>query len=130
MDFTATGKITFALPEQSGTSRAGNAWKKRNFVLETMDSYPTKICFELFGDRVDQNPLAVGDVIRLTFDIDSHEYNDRWYTTIRGIRTEKMSTAAGVAPEQTVNYAPATPVPPAADPFSPAPASPTDDLPF
>ena len=28
------GKIILALPEQSGVSKAGNAWKKREYVLE------------------------------------------------------------------------------------------------
>ena len=38
-----TGKIILALPEMSGTSRAGNAWKKREYVLETQETYPRKI---------------------------------------------------------------------------------------
>lgn len=128
MEYKTTGKIIVALPEVSGTSRAGNVWKKRNYVLETMDSYPTKIYFEFFGDRADNNPLSVGDVVNLYFDIESHEYNERWYTSIRGLRAEKTG---GAAPQPAaVNYAPAAPVMPEADPFNPAAPSATDDLPF
>ncbi len=69
------GKIILALPEQSGVSRAGNNWKKREYVLETHETYPKKVFFVLFGDRADQYPLNVGDEIRLSFDINSREYN-------------------------------------------------------
>ena len=55
------GKIIVALPEVSGTSRAGNEWKKREYVLETQEQYPRKVFFNFFGDKVDQYPLAVGD---------------------------------------------------------------------
>lgn len=130
MELKITGKIIAAMPEQSGTSSRGNAWKKRNYVLETMDSYPTKVCFEFFGDRVDNNPLAIGNVINLYFDIDSHEYNERWYTTIRGLRAEQLQATGAPVQPAAVNYAPATPVVPEADPFNPAAPSPTDDLPF
>lgn len=125
-----TGKIIVALPEQGGTSRSGNAWKKRQYVLETLDNYPTKIAFEFFGDRADQYPLAVGDTVKVSFDIDSHEYNGRWFTSIRGWKAEKeVNPAAG---------APAAAPAPAADPFAgapapapfPASADPSDDLPF
>ena len=43
-----TGKIILALPEMSGTSKAGNAWKKREYVLETQEQYPKKIHFDFF----------------------------------------------------------------------------------
>ena len=68
-----SGKIILALPEMSGTSKAGNAWKKREYVLETQEQFPKKIHFDFFGERADQYPLSVGDTIRLSFDIESRE---------------------------------------------------------
>ena len=47
-----TGKIIIALPEMSGTSKAGNAWKKREYVLETQETYPKKVFFNFFGDQI------------------------------------------------------------------------------
>ena len=82
------GKIIVALPEVSGTSKAGNAWKKREYVLETVETYPKKVHFDFFGERADQYPLNVGDEIKLSFDIESREYNGRWYTSIRGWKSE------------------------------------------
>ncbi len=92
-----TGKIIVALPEMSGTSKAGNAWKKREYVLETQETYPRKIHFDFFGERADQFPLNVGDVIKLSFDIESREYNGRWFTSIRGWKSEPASAAGPAA---------------------------------
>lgn len=127
------GKIILALPEASGTSKNGNAWKKREYVLETQETYPRKIHFDFFGERADQYPLQVGDFIKLSFDIESREYNNRWYTSIRGWKSEPATVAAPAAPAA----APAQdfPVPPApAAPANPFPAdlgnNSGDDLPF
>ncbi len=87
------GKIIIALPEMSGTSKSGNAWKKREYVLETQETYPRKVHFDFFGERADQYPLAVGDDVTLSFDIESREFNGRWYTSIRGWKAEKSGTA-------------------------------------
>ena len=78
-----TGKIIVALPETGGTSAKGNVWKKREYVLETQETYPKKVAFNFFGDRVDQFPLQVGQVVKISFDIDSREYNGRWYVDCR-----------------------------------------------
>lgn len=123
-----TGKIIVALPEVSGVSKAGNAWKKRSYVLETLDNYPTKIAFDFMGERADQYPLSVGEEVKLSFDIDSHEYNGRWFISIRGWKAEKVQGTAAPAPAAA----------PATDPFAAAQApstftpsaDPNDDLPF
>ncbi|MDE5608587.1 MAG: DUF3127 domain-containing protein [Muribaculaceae bacterium] len=123
-----TGKIIVALPEVSGTSKAGNVWKKRQYVLETQDNYPTKIAFEFFGERADQYPLSVGEVVKLSFDIDSHEYNGRWFTSIRGWKADKVDGSMSAAPAS----APAdfgAPAPAPAPTFTPS-ADANDDLPF
>lgn len=127
-----TGKIILALPEMTGTSKAGNAWKKREYVLETQDSYPKKIFFDFFGDRADQFPLTVGQVIKLSFDIESREYNGRWYTSIRGWRAEDANTPAAAAPAPAYGMPAATAgaVPPPPAVAQPIPAQDNEDLPF
>ncbi|MDE6831651.1 MAG: DUF3127 domain-containing protein [Muribaculaceae bacterium] len=120
-----TGKIIVALPEVSGTSKAGNMWKKRQYVLETQDNYPTKIAFEFFGDKADQYPLSVGEVIKLSFDIDSHEYQGRWFTSIRGWKADKADGNMAAATSAPMDYG--TPAP--APTFTPS-ADSNDDLPF
>ena len=50
-----TGRIIAVLPVQGGISKNGNEWKKQEYVLETHDQYPKKVCFQIFGaDRIDQ----------------------------------------------------------------------------
>lgn len=125
----AVGKIIAKLPPQSGTSKAGNPWSKQEYVLETQDAYPKKIFFSFFGDRANQYPLEVGQTIRLSFDIDSHEYNGRWFTNINAWKAEPADAAApAVAPAAAQQPYAGAPVPP--DPAPDLSAESTDDLPF
>ena len=119
------GKIIVALPEMSGVSKSGNNWKKREYVLETQETYPRKVHFDFFGDRADQYPLSVGDDITLSFDIESREYNGRWFTSIRGWKAEKNGAAQPAA--QPFQNMPDVPPAPAFDPMQ---SSSDEDLPF
>ncbi|MBQ3555601.1 MAG: DUF3127 domain-containing protein [Bacteroidales bacterium] len=111
------GKVVTVLPQQSGTSQAGNQWKKQEFVIETHDQFPKKICLTLFGDRVDQYPIAQNDEIVASIDIESREYNGRWYTNVNAWKIEKATAEAAPAPQPA-------PVP------SFEPQSEVDELPF
>ncbi len=134
------GKIILKLPLQTGVSKAGNNWSKQEYVLETQDNFPKKVHFDFFGDRANQYDLQVGQMVKLSFDIESREYNGRWYTSIRGWKAEPADAQAPVyqgAPE--VGGAPvAAPAQAAAAPAQPvmnndfmAPAdNSSDDLPF
>lgn len=126
-----TGKIIVALPEMSGTSKAGNAWKKREYVLETLENFPRKVHFDFFGERADQYPLNVGDVIKLSFDIESREYNGRWFTSIRGWKSEPASAPQTTPAPQVASAVPAA-FPTAAPTVNQAPAygDTNEDLPF
>ncbi len=117
-----TGKIIVALPEQSGVSKAGNSWKKKEYVLETQETYPKKVHFDLFGDKADKYPLTVGQTIRLSFDIESREYNGRWQA--EPVDAAATATAAPAYPSGAPAGAPVPP-PPAMQP-----SDPNEDLPF
>lgn len=93
------GKVVTVLPLQSGTSQAGNQWKKQELVIETHDQFPKKICLTLFGDRVDQYPVAQNDEIVASIDIESREYNGRWYTNVNAWKIEKAIAEAAPAPQ-------------------------------
>lgn len=100
------GKIIQVLPEQGGTSKAGNPWKLQAYVLETQEQYPRKVCFELFGeDRIKSNPCKIDDIVTVSFDIESREFNGRWFTSIRAWRVQQGAVAA--APAQPAQPAPA-----------------------
>lgn len=128
-----TGKIIQCLPEQGGTSKAGNAWRKREYVLETQGSFPRKVCFNMFGERIDQYPVNMGDDVTVSFDLESREFNGRWYTDVRAYKIEKASAASSqqVPPPPAPGAGLPTPgaFPPAPADLTPAPGA-TDDLPF
>lgn len=113
------GKIVQLLPEQSGEGRNGT-WRKRDYVLETQDQYPKKVCFNLWGDKIDQNPVKEGDSVKLFFDVESREYNGRWYTDIKGWKLE---------PQTGANASDLPPLPDAPSSEA-APPPGEDDLPF
>ena len=127
-----TGKIIAVLPERGGVSKAGNEWKIQEYVLETMEQYPRKMMFNVFGaDRISQFNIQLGETLTVSFDIDSREYNGRWYNDIRAWKVDRNAAAA--APGAPAAPAGA-PIPPVADPFSAAPqmsaSNEADDLPF
>lgn len=118
-----SGKIIAVLPLANGEGRNGS-WRSQDYVLETLDQYPKKVCFNLFNDRIDQFPLAIDDTVTVSFDIESREYNGRWYTTIRAWKVDKQQEHTATAATQ-----PTSPIPTA--PFEPTGGeNSNDDLPF
>lgn len=110
------GTIIAALPEVSGISKSGNAWKKREYVLENTDGqFPRKVAFTCFGDNADKIQLSVGQVATIYFDIESREFNGRWYTDIRCWRADVETPAAAPAPVQPTAAPGAVPPPPLPD---------------
>lgn len=122
------GKIILALPEQSGISKSGNSWKKKEYVLETQETYPRKVFFDFFGDKADKFPLQVGQTIRLSFDIESREYNGRWFTSIRGWQAEQLDGNTNPGPQQQAD--PAVNIGTVPPPPAITPNDSTEDLPF
>ena len=105
-----SGKIIQVLPEQGGVSKAsGKEWKMQAYVLETQEQYPRKVHFEVFGeDRIKANPCQLDDVVTVSFDIESREFNGRWYTSIRAWKIQQgVVTNEAVTP---VSDAVVTPV--------------------
>ena len=90
------GKIIQVLPLQEGVSKAGNAWKKQEYILETLGTqYPRKVCFNLFGDNVDKFPMQVGQDVTVSIDLESREFNGRWYTDVRACTSQPSSCTYG-----------------------------------
>jgi hypothetical protein len=97
-----TGKIIQVLPEQSGISKtSGKGWKLQAYVLETQEQYPKKVHFEVFGeDRVKANQCKIDDIVTVSFDIESREFNGRWYTSIRAWRIVDAALAQEAPKEE------------------------------
>lgn len=133
------GKVIAVLEARSGVSARGE-WKSQDYVIETHDAYPRKMMFGVFGaDRISRFNIQLGQEVNVSFDIDAHEYNGRWFNNIRAFDVRQVDPAAvgmqpGVVPGAAFGPAPAqpaAPVQPAAQPAAPAAEqSSEDDLPF
>jgi len=80
-----TGKIVQILPEKSGTSARG-PWRKQEYILEVPGDYPKQVCFMVWGDRIDQLAIRQGQELCVSVDLESREYNGRWYTDVKAWR--------------------------------------------
>lgn len=85
------GKIVQVLNEQSGTGRNG-VWRKREYILETKGQYPKKVCLTVWGDKIDQFGMQVGDEVTAGIEIESREYNGKWYTDVKAWKVDKQAT--------------------------------------
>ena len=82
------GKIIEILPEKSGQSANGE-WRKQEYVLETDSNYPKKICFMAWGNKIDEFDLKQGETVEVSVDLESREYNGRWYTDVKAWKVSK-----------------------------------------
>lgn len=105
------GKVIAVLPERSGISQRGE-WRSQTYVIETQEQYPKKMAFDVFGgDRIVNFGIHLGEVIDVSFDIDAHEYQGRYFNQIRAWNVTKVSqqaaaqASAGVA-QPAVPYTP------------------------
>ena len=116
------GKINQILPVNSGISKAGNEWKKQEFVIDTMDEqYPKQVCFTLFNDKLNLiDGLSAGTEVNVSFSVESREFNGKWYHNINAWKVERLASdpQTGYRPDFT------------ADDIPPEPMESGNDLPF
>lgn len=120
-----TGKIIEILEEKSGESAKGG-WRKQEYILETQDQYPKKICFMVWGDKIDDFGIKENQDVEVSIDIESREYNGRWYTDVKAWKVAQKGASQPASSEPTGNAAP----PPSEEPLGMDEESSVDDLPF
>ena len=91
-----SGKIVSLLPLQTGQGKNGT-WKKQEFILETGDTYPKKVCIAVWGDKIDMGPVKPGSAVTVSFDVESREFNGRWYTDVKAWKIVAGQGGAGSA---------------------------------
>ena len=98
-----SGKLSLHLPITTGEGKNGT-WQKSGFVVETSnEKYPKKVCFTTWGDTIAQSQVfQPGEDVKVSFDVESREYQGKWYSDIKAWKVER--NAGGVA-----NAAPAAP---------------------
>ncbi len=97
MDITITGTVKQILEEKSGTSKNG-PWRKQEFILETEGQYPKPVCIIQWGDDIDQFAVREGERLTAHVDIQSREYNGRWYTDVKAWRITRDEAGPDAPP--------------------------------
>ena len=76
---------------QRGVSDSG-AWVRQDVVGETLESYPKTVCFEVRNAAL-VDSVRPGECVKVTFYVQSREYNGRWYTHARAVGLQPVSGA-------------------------------------
>jgi hypothetical protein len=116
-----TGKIIDILPAMTGQGQKGE-WKKQLFILETVDQFPKKLCIESWNDKL---TLAINpaQTVKVFFDIESREFNGKWYTNLKAWKMELVGANAPKPDEYPPHYEEYPGMPPMEN-------DPDNDLPF
>jgi hypothetical protein len=117
------GKLIQLLQPQTGEGKNGT-WKKQEIIVEIPGQYPKNVCIAIWGDKINESQLQIGNELNISFDIESREFNSRWYTDVKAWKIEVVS-ASGHASASTGFSASEPP------PFDvPESSEGSDDLPF
>lgn len=92
-----TARLIQMLPLQSGTGRNGE-WKKQDIIVETDGQYPKKICISIWGDKINESVLQINNLLDISFDVESREYNGRWYTDVKAWKVDLAGAGTSTPP--------------------------------
>lgn len=84
-----TAKLNQLLPIQTGTGKNGE-WKKQDIIVETDGQYPKKVCIAIWGDKINDQQLVVGNTLTIDFDVESREFSGRWYTDLKAWKVDTV----------------------------------------
>jgi hypothetical protein len=123
-----TGKVYTILPAMKGEGRNG-PWTRQDFIIETDEQYPKKLCISVWNSKVDIEHLEKGDPVTVEISAESREYNGKWYTDVKasGLIVNKPKEAASGNPPEDLSETPPPEEKPL--PFAPDQGA-EDDLPF
>src|ERR1051325_2807119 len=121
MSMEIKGRVIQLLTPQTGQGKKGT-WRKQEFIIETQSQYPKKVCLSLWGDKIDQFKLATGEMVTVSVELESREYNSRWYTEARAWKVAKDGSGSGGQNQYSEDTGD--------EPMNSSSSSASDDLPF
>ena len=77
-----SGKIIEVLPLQSGIGKSGTEWKKQSYVIETQEQYPKKMCFGLWGAKIDELGIKEGHDLDVYFNLECRKWNNTYINDV------------------------------------------------
>ena len=109
MSLEIKGRIIAVLEEKTGEGKNGK-WQSQDAVIETDGQYPKKVCFNMFGDKI--IPLSIGQEVNVFFEVESKEFNGRWFTNLRAWKVDVIGGSSVSSTQQpTATTSPSTPPP-------------------
>lgn len=123
------GKVVANLGVQKGTSKAGNEWSKATVVIEYGDQYPKKVALDNLKNAEEFTKLTVGTEGTFHIEVESREFNGRWYTSVNCYKWKTAQPQFYPAPANDPYAAMGIPPRGAQAPATP-PEAQADDLPF
>lgn len=115
------GIVYRVLPVVKGTSQRGE-WVKQEVVFELPGEFNRKLCVGFWGDKAQEaGTLKPGEKVSVAINLESREYNGRWYTEARAWKLTRIVAQPAAAPMPDM--------PPFAE-EEPYANDPADDLPF
>lgn len=78
-------KLVELLPLQTGMGKNGQ-WRKQDIIVETDVQYPKKLCISIWGDKINEKQLFIGNQLDIEFELESRAFNGKWYTDVRAYK--------------------------------------------
>jgi len=134
-----TGILVKQTSLKEGVSKqSGNPWKIAEYLVEVPGQYPRHAVFRVSDGtvgRIARFDSLVGKMVTVSFDIDAHEYEGRWFNEVGawGImeyidQTTRQANIAAAQAQQPADGAKPTAQPAATQPTEEEAKG--DDLPF
>lgn len=119
-------KVTQVLEKQTINKKDGGTMEKAAFVGETFGQYPKKVKFDVMGEKLEQVMMnaRVGATVTVSFDVESREWQGRWYTDLKAWKIMAMDGQGQQGQQQQ------SPVPNAQAAPAQGESQQNDDLPF
>ncbi len=95
-----TATLVQILPLQTGMSKNGQ-WRKQDVIVETDGLSPKKVCVSIWGDKIDNAQLHIGNTLTISYELESREYNGKWYTDVKAFKIELVNNPLTITPNQT-----------------------------
>lgn len=94
MNLEIKGTISSILPMEQGQGKNG-PWRKQDFILQTGGDYPKQICCTIWGDNIDAFQPRTMESVTVSIDLQSREYNGRWYTDVKAWKITRGEGESG-----------------------------------
>ena len=91
-----TAKLTQLLPIQTGTGKNGE-WKKQDIIVNTAHPrafFKKLICVSIWDNDINDTLLQIGNQLIIDFEIESREFNGKWYTNLKATKIEVSETSS------------------------------------